>query len=752
MKRRQRYGHSEKRLQFLFTVVFIVLILSSPSYAQDSLNVRWINACFGNSARDVTYSEIENNKYTFVSLHGSILILNVNDPSHPQKIKEIGHPGEGWLNPLQGCGIAVYDTLFLIACGHYGLWIYNIAVPSNPVRLSTCKTPRASNVAVSGNYAYVADAESGLIIIDISDLTSPQIISNFYIPPPGGVDVVVSDTIAYVAGDEVWIINISNPYQPALISIWNPHNLLEAVTQIDKEGNFLYVTETGISVCGFWIIDVSNPSNPISADSIRVGWARYIDASGQYAYCTAGVGLMILNISNPYNSYPIVTLNIGEDGQGLCSAGNYVYVAAMDSTLIVDASNPANPTIIGVYSHFKNCPRYIVVANNYGYVSMGVDGLRIIDISDPYHLTEIGYCDTPGAAAGIALSDSYAYIADGDSGLRVIDITNPYSPYEIGNLILPNYSFKNIVIDGTYAYIASGIKGLTIVDISNPSSPFFVSSLSPSGGYINATNIVKYRNYIYLLCAAGGVRIIDVSNPYHPFGIGRFKDGCSGGTGFNGDYALVTGCGPIYSVDIDDPSSLVPVDSLSTYYNIGMGDVKLMLHYAVAGGDGIPLYIVDFADPFNIVLSGYYYWNHHISEASFISIALKDNSIFITTDYGLQIFQFYGATGIAESLKIPKTNTSFTLNAEPNPFINNVKINWQIPSDMHFGDRFAQIMIFDVLGRVVKTYSIDKINHNENYVIWDSSDNSNHRLPPGVYFCCFSMNNHSVTKKIILLK
>jgi hypothetical protein len=50
-----------------------------------------------------------------------------------------------------------------------------------------------------------------------------------------------------------------------------------------------------------------------------------------------------------------------------------------------------------------------------------VSGLRMIDASNPASPTIVGSCLTT-RAQGVALSGSYAYIADGTLGLRVIDL------------------------------------------------------------------------------------------------------------------------------------------------------------------------------------------------------------------------------------------------------------------------------------------------------------------------------------------
>ena len=75
----------------------------------------------------------------------------------------------------------------------------------------------AMSVAVSGNYAYVADRFDGLDIIDIWDPSSPRLEGN-YDTSGQAWGVAVSGNYAYVAdyNDGLDIIDISDPSSPNL--------------------------------------------------------------------------------------------------------------------------------------------------------------------------------------------------------------------------------------------------------------------------------------------------------------------------------------------------------------------------------------------------------------------------------------------------------------------------------------------------------------------------------------------------------
>ena len=88
-------------------------------------------------------------------------------------------------------GVAVSGDYAYVADSWRGLQVFGITNPENPLVVGGVDTPDiAEGVAVSGNYAYVADRWSGLQVIDVTNPESPVIV--------GGVDT--ADDAVGVAG------------------------------------------------------------------------------------------------------------------------------------------------------------------------------------------------------------------------------------------------------------------------------------------------------------------------------------------------------------------------------------------------------------------------------------------------------------------------------------------------------------------------------------------------------------------------
>jgi len=72
----------------------------------------------------------------------------------------------------------------------------------------------------------------------------------------------------------------------------------------------------------------------------------------------------------------------------------------------------------------------------------------------------------------------------------------------------------------------------------------------------------------------------------------------------------------------------------------------------------------------------------------------------------------------------------FGLTVSPNPFRTKTDIRWGITDN---GSKMKKLQIFDISGRLIKSFSLTDIGHPPS-VIWNGTDQNNHPLPSGVYF------------------
>jgi hypothetical protein len=145
-------------------------------------------------------------------------------------------------------------------------------------------------------------------------------------------------------------------------------------------------------------------------------------------------------------------------------SGDYAYVAnGLNGLQVIDISDPANPTYAGGY-YTPWIARAVAISGDHAYVVDEDAGLQVIDISDPAAPAYAGGYDTPGIATDVAISGDYAFVADHDSGLYVVDISDPAVPAYAGSYNTPGEAW-GVVVDGDYAFVADGVSGLQVLQV-----------------------------------------------------------------------------------------------------------------------------------------------------------------------------------------------------------------------------------------------------------------------------------------------
>jgi hypothetical protein len=136
-------------------------------------------------------------------------------------------PSIRYWKPPQTCsivGVAVQGGCAYAADAMGRLWIIGLAGGrGQPRTLGVCELagpPQA--VAVSGRYAYIAAARSGLHVVDVSDPARPRVVGHVATPDSASA-VAVAGGYAYVACEDAGlrVINVSDPARPMEIAYWD---------------------------------------------------------------------------------------------------------------------------------------------------------------------------------------------------------------------------------------------------------------------------------------------------------------------------------------------------------------------------------------------------------------------------------------------------------------------------------------------------------------------------------------------------
>jgi len=252
----------------------------------------------------------------------------------------------------------------------------------DPTIVGSVDTPgNAYGVYVTDSYAYVADHNGGLQVIDITAPSTPTIV--------GSLDVIYAHKV-HVTGGYAYVAG----------------------------GLILYV------------IDISDPQNPVleGHTTAFARNARDLHVSGGYAYGVydglwSGVPfgyLKVIDVSDPQNPSVAATVSMGKGAAGVHVTGGYAYVTdgGWEGLHVIDVSDPKNPAIVGSVNKPQGAED-VYMSNGYAYVAAWDNDLQVFNVSNPGSPIFVSSVDTPGQATGVYVSGSYAYVAD-KSGLQVI--------------------------------------------------------------------------------------------------------------------------------------------------------------------------------------------------------------------------------------------------------------------------------------------------------------------------------------------
>lgn len=300
-------------------------------------------------------------------------------------------------------------------------------------------TMDAEDVAVAGNYAYIAAGPAGLQVVDISDPVSPKRVGGCSTSATLGVanGVAASGHYAYVADGYagLQVIDVSDPAAPRKVGGYSFSPLVPYARDVKVAGNYVYIAASN---GGLKIFDVTNPASPKPAGGLLTTSAFAVAVSGNLACVASGDfgGMSVIDIGNPASPKWLGGFITPGIGQRVAIAGQYAYIADGDTSMqtlqtglhIIDVSSPAKPKRVGYYlSRDANC---VVVAGDYAFMTGGnsrLDNswLNAMNVAKPANPQLAGTLTMAGSIQGLTVSGSYIYLANNDRGLAIVRLGTP---------------------------------------------------------------------------------------------------------------------------------------------------------------------------------------------------------------------------------------------------------------------------------------------------------------------------------------
>lgn len=319
-----------------------------------------------------------------------------------------------------------------------------------------------AELAVMGTYS------NGLQIVDVTDPTAPELLATYE------CDILQGDVQTFtreVAGETRQLVTYTAD---------------SGYNQQDSE----CFTDLGIAPdVGTFIIDITEPTDPVAINFIPMAGGSHnmtVHPSGNYLYnsrsdSTGELDVFDITDLTVRNPEPVATVeHDGRDAHDITfnAAGDRAYVAALDHTLILDTSDPAQPVEVAriddpaVTLHHQADPvrigeRTYVIINDEIVGAAGNEfcpggGLHVWDITEETEPEKVGAFFIPevtvgegartGAANAVVTCTSHVFriyeeqalmtIAWFGAGVRVIDLsglaaTPPVSGGVAGRTLTP---------------------------------------------------------------------------------------------------------------------------------------------------------------------------------------------------------------------------------------------------------------------------------------------------------------------------
>ena len=396
----------------------------------------------------------------------------------------------------------------------------------------------ASDLAISGNYAYVCGTVPGYPLeyydypstrgfiypIDISDPLTPGFMSsNYYIWSVksldrwkgllftsfdfGGVQafrceadgsiepgILIGDQPVArdlkVVGDIVYTSDGSQGIR--IIDVLPPQDM-HHIGLIETDGNPSgFDIDNGIIVTGVYDVGVRildpdlNSPNPIISTVELSDTVGVVKCSNGFAYAgTQEEGIAVIDINLPAEAHVVASIPDDEMVNDIEIEGNYLFYCTYYALNIIDIADPNQPAFLKSIDSVKY-PKGIDIENGMAYITSLWDKLYLLDINPIEYAHVVKELEIP------YYGPLYSAATDNESGIH--NASN----------IPPMPSAVDVKVSGKYAYIAVSYFGLACVDIDPPETAHVVSTLEDYS-YIYDIDVVD--SYA-LLATSDGVRTI----------------------------------------------------------------------------------------------------------------------------------------------------------------------------------------------------------------------------------------------------
>jgi hypothetical protein len=251
-------------------------------------------------------------------------------------------------------GYAPFDVILsgnlaLVSDYYGGLSVFDVSNASDPILLDNQPLSLAHYFHVAEGFAFVACWNFGLRIVNFTDPANLTEVGSYN----DGVEVgavFVSNDVAIVTKTDggVLLLNVSDPTDPQKISQYNATGIPNVCTIRENIAFVAYWEASGSRIV---FLNITNPLTPVFI-------GQYADVMDTYDFHLKNdlliiandvSGVFFVNISDLTNPTKITQIDTASLAEGVDTIDNYVFIGDSNSLEVVDFSDFANLQIVGSF-------------------------------------------------------------------------------------------------------------------------------------------------------------------------------------------------------------------------------------------------------------------------------------------------------------------------------------------------------------------------------------------------------------------
>ena len=687
----------------------------------------------------------------------------------------------------------------LYAASDWGLEIFTLVAPTQPVRIGEIVTPgRARSVAVAGDTAYVADGAAGIQVIDIAVPSKPSIVKTV-----GGFTSVHS---VRVAEDKLYALDRERG-----LLVFNLRDVQNM--QVPRPRRFFRTAGTPINVAihngtvyfsddrhGLIILDPSPFGDfvvrgivPILSNAHEVAETR----GTTHAYVASG-NLILVDVTDDENPEIDFRLNTPGLATGIQFRNNTIYLTDRQTGLhVINARNTRQLRRIATQPTSGNATD-IVLKDTLAYIADGKGGIQTIDISESASPKWLHRYAAGGAVYGLDVVETDAgerivYVANGVGGLKTLEFTTPYQgsvtkrlplstsvitsknqfeaatctkirvqnghgfvAAETGMYVvnlatdtiavhIPTASpVSDIALHEGYAYLCA--ESLIVVDSRIPQQSRIVSRRDMPGSAYRVIVDANRPAHAYVAALEGGLHVFDITGPAVPRLVGSYAtQGNAIGIALADEraYLLDSGIG-VAVLDVSEPNN----PTLQDAYESDALPIDAIV-------SGTYLYLLD-GNSVKVIDTRRLTVTSSFRELRFpFELKLVGSSLYVADLYQLRIFRVHpegyslAVEERTESDWTPHAAKSALVNGLsqnfPNPFNPETWIPYQLASDTN-----VSLHIYDTHGRRIYSKALGYHKAGSHTVYWDGRNTAGESVASGIYFYAIQTGSFHATRKMLI--